>query len=53
LQIGIEKSVVNNIFLYSKYEWIKYGHTMEIRNKNSLVEHTNQQNLLIGVKYVF
>jgi opacity protein-like surface antigen len=53
LQVGVEKSIKKNLSLLVKYQYIKHNHKIEIVDNTSNISHSSEQNVLIGLQYLF
>ncbi len=53
LQIGANKLLTKNLYLNLNLQHIRYDYTTNINDGEFYIEHKTQNNLTIGVKYVF
>ena len=53
VQMGVEKEFHNNLSLFIKYQFIKHDHKLEVVDNTTSIEHNSEQNLLLGLQYLF
>ncbi len=53
LQIGANKSMSKQLYLNLNFQYIRYDYATNINDGEFYIEHKTQNNLTIGVKYVF
>ena len=53
LQVGVEEHVSQNMALFAKYQMLSSDFTLEIYNNTSNIQHTQFNNISVGVKYDF
>lgn len=51
VQLGTSMKVSDNVSITAKYQYLYYGHLLDVTNATSTVEHNGAHHFLLGVSY--